>query len=159
MCGKLYADRSGLRYHKKRCKEQTLSQQIETASNFDAKDQEGEEVMDESVIVIEEFKLEEVTDDPRDNSDLSVNDSNSELIIIEGLKLEPISEEDNEMVEIPTQVKDNQISDIIKSEILESDYINQKTTCHGDTSSLLQNQVTASDILFADYEGTIKQEI
>ena len=63
------------------------------------------------------------------------------------------------MVEIPTQVKDNQISDIIKSEILESDYINHKTTCHGNTSSLLQNQVTASDILFADYEGTIKQEI
>ena len=97
------------------------------------------------------------------------------------------------MVELPTQVTDNQISDdIIKSETseseensaqkemsdttsynpylcvqcwnsfsIESDYINHKTTCHGNTSSL-QNQVTAStshNLQFVDCGETIKEEI
>ena len=49
---------------------------------------------------------------------------NNELIStieIEEFKLEAISEEDNVMVELPTQVTDNQISDIIKSETSESE--------------------------------------
>ena len=96
------------------------------------------------------------------------------------------------MIELPTQVTDNQISDIIKSETseseensaqkemsdttsynpylcvqcwnsfsIESDYINHKTTCHGNTSSL-QNQVTAStshNLQFVDCGETIKEEI
>ena len=60
-------------------------------------------------------------DDPSDNSDLSennlVSDSNHKLK--EKIKLEAISEEDNVMIELPTQVIDNQISDIIKSETSE----------------------------------------
>ena len=114
-------------------------------------------------------------------------------IEIEEFKLEAISEEDNVMVELPTQVADNQITENIKSETseseenlaqkemsgttsynpylcvqcwnsfsLESDYINHKTTCHGNTSSL-QNQVTAStsqiSTQFVDCGPTIKEEI
>ena len=104
-----------------------------------------------------------------------------------------MSEEDNVMVELPTQVTDNKIvDDIMKSETsesqensakkemsdttsynpylcvqcwnsfsIESDYINHKTTCHGNTSSL-QNQVTAStshNLQFVDCGETIKEEI
>ena len=124
------------------------------------------------------------------------NDFNCEIIseidIVEH-KLEPISEEDNVKVELPTQVTDNQISDIIKIETsesqensehqemsaslsynpylcvqcwnffsIESDYINHKTICHGNTS-LLQNQITASTsqnlTQFVDCGETIKEEI
>ena len=138
-------------------------------------------------------------DDPSDNSDLSenilVDDSNCEIIStieIEEFKLEAISE-NKVMVELPTQVIDNQISDIIKIETsesqensehqemsaslsynpylcvqcwnsfsIESDYINHKTICHGNTS-LLQNQITASTsqnlTQFVDCGETIKEEI
>ena len=44
---------------------------------------------------------------------------------------------------------------------IKSDYINHKTTCHGNTSSL-QNQVTAStsnNLKFVDFGETIKEEI
>ena len=91
-------------------------------------------------------------DDPSDNSDLSennlVNDSNCELISeikIEEFKLEAISEEDNVMVELPTQVIDNQISDdIIKSETLES----EETVAS-----------TSHNLQFVDCGETIKEEI
>ena len=144
--------------------------------------------------------MEPQIEDGSDNAYLSennlVNDSNCELIseidIVEH-KLEPISEEDNVKVELPTQVTDNQISDIIKIETsesqensehqemsaslsynpylcvqcwnffsIESDYINHKTICHGNTS-LLQNQITASTsqnlTQFVDCGETIKEEI
>ena len=147
-----------------------------------------------------EYDIEPQTEDGSDNAYLSennlVNDSNCELIseidIVEH-KLEPISEEDNVKVELPTQVTDNQISDIIKIETsesqenseyqemsallsynpylcvqcwnsfsIESDYINHKTICHGNTS-LLQNQITASTsqnlTQFVDCGETIKEEI
>ena len=73
------------------------------------------------------------------------NDFNCEIISeIDNVehKLEPISEEDNVKVE--------------------SDYINHKTTCHGNTSSL-HNQITASTsqnlTQFVDCGETIKEEI
>ena len=96
-----------------------------------------------------EYDMEPQIEDGSDNAYLSennlVNDSNCELISeIDNVehKLEPISEEDNVKVE--------------------SDYINHKTTCHGNTSSL-QNQVTASTSQnltpFVDCGPEIKEEI
>ena len=94
---------------------------------------------------------EEVRNDPSDNFDLSennlVNDSNCEIISeieIEEFKLEAISEEDNVMVELPTQVTDNQISDIIKSETSES----EETVAS-----------TSHNLQFVDCGETIKEEI
>ena len=98
-----------------------------------------------------ELEREEVIDDPSDNSDLSennlVNDSNCEIIgeiEIDEFKLEVIDEEDNVMVELPTQVTDNQISDIIKSETSES----QETVAS-----------TSHNLQFVDCGETIKEEL
>ena len=90
-------------------------------------------------------------DDPSDNYDLSKNNltnySNCEIISvieIEEFKLEAISEEDNVMIELPTQMTDNQISDFIKSETSES----EETVAS-----------TSHNLQFVDCGETIKEEI
>jgi len=163
MCGKSYTERGTLNRHKTKCKGPTLSQQ-------------GVWMMQDPRI---NFYLNREPD--------TVNNLNLEPydpLKIEEIKMEPFYEEDNVIVDLPKQEKVNQISDTMKNETyeshnatraynpylcvqcwksfsIESDFINHKTTCQGNTSSL-QNQVTAStshNLQFVDCGETIKEEI
>merc|ERR1719233_2432048 len=148
-CDKSYAYRTDLNKHKKKCNRHSSSEQNETTSTLEVPNEtelEGEEEMDDP------------SDNSDLSENNLVNDSNCELISeieIEEFKLEVISEEDNELEksmnkivesrkqvllehsyfkqsnegqELPTQVKDNQISDNIKSEPLENEEKSQIST-------------------------------
>ena len=116
ICEKTFSVKHGLQYHMR----------IHTGETPGKQSLNIHDNVDNNV----EYDIKPQTEDGSDNAYLSennlVNDSSCELIseidIVEH-KLEPISEEDNVKVE--------------------SDYINHKTTCHGNTSSL-HNQITAS---------------
>lgn len=86
--------------------------------------------------------------DPAENDLDESNENQFEIIStieIEEFKLETISEEDNLMIELPTQVKDNEISDIIKRETSEIE----------ETVASTSNNFTQ----FVDCGETIKEEI
>jgi len=136
-CDKSYADPSGLRHHRKRCNGQSL--QNETASIS--------ELQDETVL-----QREENIDNTGNNS----NHTENNFIEISDIIKSEISESQEKFrqqeISAITSYNPYLCVECWSSFSIESDFINHKITCHGNTSSL-------QNLEFVDCGETMKQEI